>query len=102
MRQEHVALVLGFKALDLVMVTGNFLHPSNGELGIVYGIHLRSKVASVAMACQEGQNSTTVGIPFMRHYKGKLTAELISTLKSVKKLRDQLGEWAPPEKGWND
>jgi hypothetical protein len=38
----------------------------------------------------------------MRHYKGAFTAELISTLKSVKKLRDQLGEWAPPEKGWND
>jgi hypothetical protein len=50
MRQAHVALVLGFRALDVVRVTGNFEYPDKGELGVVYSTHLRSKVASVAMA----------------------------------------------------
>lgn len=111
MRQRHVAEAVGFKLLDIVEVTGSFENPARGEqsgvaviagLGVVYSIHVRSKTASVAMACWEGRKSTIVGFPFMRHYNGALTAELISTLKSIRKLREQMKGWAPPEKGWDD
>jgi hypothetical protein len=121
MRQRHVALSLGFKVLDMVEVTGSFENPASGAqsgpgvvmsvanettplkgLGVVYSTHTVSKVASVAMACWEGTASTCIGYPFMRHYHGEPTAELITTLRAVEKLRKQLAAWAPPEKGYND
>ena len=105
LRQIHVAKARGFRTMDLVEVTGSFKNPAHGEtagLGVVYSIHLRTRIASVAMACWNGKKSTSIGLLFMRHYNGPLTAELVSTLKSTKKLIQQLGSYAPPEKGWDD
>ena len=103
LRQRHVARIVGFKPLENVTVVGAYGQPQGEQvgLGVVYSTNNRSRTACVALALYEGKKGTTIGFDFMRHYTGAPTADLISCQRSLRKLRDQLGKWAPPMEGWD-
>lgn len=100
LRQVHVAVTLGFRPMQRVLVTGTLHSPVSPWTAVVYATHNKSRVACVAR-CSDGKG-TTVGFKQMRHFPGSDTAELKRTYEELNRLRSQLGKWAPPIQGWED
>ena len=101
LRQRHVAYALGFHVLDFVDVRGEPGKEPEGP-GVVYIVHKVSKTLEVALAANNGRKGTAVPMGNVSRFVGKLPANMINTLRSVQKLRKQLGHWASPIMGRDD